>query len=145
MPKAGTHMRFILLLLLPLLVPLRACSSQDIDTATSAFTEKIKVTQFTRTAPWLHRQGSKEPLSQNQPNPASNFTVIYFYVAKTGPVSLNLFDARGRFIGYFVDGPGVGGTTYRVFFPVGILAAGEYFYCLKTSEFILVKKMLVVK
>jgi hypothetical protein len=138
-------MRFFLLLFFLLFVPHRVCSSQDSDTAAFACLEKIKVTQVTRTEPWLHRQDSKEPLSQNQPNPASSYTVIYFYVAQTGPVSLKLFDSRGKFIGYFVDGPGVAGTTYRVYFSVGILPKGEYFYSLETSEFVLVKKMIVVK
>jgi hypothetical protein len=138
-------MRFFLLLLLLLIIPQRACSSQDNDTSFLACKEKIKVTELTRTRPWLHRQDSKEPLSQNQPNPASSYTVIYFYVAQTGPVSLKLYDSRGKFIGYFVDGPGVAGTTYRVFFPVGILAMGEYFYCLKTSGFSIAKKMVIVK
>ena len=138
-------MRFSLLLFFVLFIPQSACTAQDNDTATYARTEKIKDAQITRTKPWLYRQGSKEPLSQNQPNPASSYTVIYFYVAQTGPVSLKLYDSKGKFIGYFVDGTGVGGTTYRVLFPVGILAAGEYFYCLMTSEFSLVKKMVVVK
>ena len=138
-------MRFFLLLLFLLIIPQRACTSQDNDTAVFACTEKIKASPLTNTKPWLYRHGSKEPLSQNQPNPASSYTVIYFYIAQTGPVSLKLFDSRGKFIGYFVDGTGVGGTTYRVLFPVGILAAGEYFYCLMTSGFSIVKKMVVVK
>lgn len=138
-------MRFFLLLLLLLIIPQRACTSQDNDTAVFACTEKIKVSQLTSTKPWLYRHGSKEPLSQNQPNPATSYTAIYFYVAKTGPVSLKLYNSRGKFIGYFVDGTGVGGTTYRVLFPVWILAAGEYFYCFMTGEFSIVKKMVIVK
>jgi hypothetical protein len=138
-------MRFFLLLLLLLIIPQRACSSQDNDTSFLACKETIKVSELTGTGPWLYRHGNKEPLSLNQPNPASSYTVIYFYIAQTGPVSLKLFDSRGKFIGYFIDGTGVGGTTYRVLFPVGILAAGEYFYCLMTSEYSIVKKMVIVK
>jgi hypothetical protein len=138
-------MRFFLLLLLLLFIPQRAFTSEGNDTATFTSTEKIKVTELTFTGPWLHRHGSKEPLSQNQPNPASSYTIIYFYIAKTGPVSLKLYDSRGKFIGYFVDGTGLGGTTYRVSFPVGILSAGEYFYCLMTREFSIAKKMVIVK
>jgi hypothetical protein len=139
-------MRFFILLLLLLIVPQRACGLQSNDTAAFACTEKIKVThQLTGTGPWLHRQGSTEPISQNQPNPASLYTIIYFYVARTGPVSLKLYNSMGKFVGYFVDGPLVGGETYRVFFPVGILAAGEYFYRFSTAEFTIVKKMVIVK
>jgi hypothetical protein len=145
MPKAGTLMRFSLLLLLVLFIPQGACGSQGSDTAASSFTNKIVVTQVVGTGPWLHRQGSKDPVSQNQPNPATSYTVIYFYVGQTGPVSLKLYDATGKFMGYFVDGPCVAGMTYRVFFPVGMLATGEYLYCFRTSEFTIVKKMVVVK
>jgi hypothetical protein len=138
-------MRFFLLLLFVLFVPHMARSSQGNDTAASAGLDKIKITQLTGTGPWLPRKDIKEPVSQNQPNPASLYTVIYFYVARTGPVSLNLYDSRGKFIGYFVDGPCVGGETYRVLFPVGILAAGEYFYRFKAGELTVVKKMVIIK
>ena len=137
-------MRFFLLFLFLFAVP-HGAYPQKSDSIFSHAKKQLGTNQPTYTSPWLHQHGNKDPLSQNQPNPASSYTIIYFYVAQSGPVSLKLYDARGKLIGYFVDGPGTGGTTYRVLFPVNFLAAGEYFYCFMTSEFSIVKKMVVVK
>lgn len=94
--------------------------------------------------PWKNNGWSTEALSQNQPNPASHFTVIYFSVAHSGPASLKLYNALGREIGYFVDDFCEAGT-YRVRFAVDILAKGQYYYQLKTADYVYVKKMIIVK
>lgn len=83
-------------------------------------------------------------LLQNQPNPASNFTVIYFYLAQSGPVSLRLYSLSGKLIGYFIDGFQSSGW-YSVGFYTDFLARGEYFYRLETLSVTSVQKMLVAK
>jgi hypothetical protein len=83
-------------------------------------------------------------LFQNQPNPASSYTVIYFYLAQSGPASLKLFNPQGRMAGYFFDGYQLSGW-YTLWFNPDFLTKGEYFYRLTTSTKILLKKMVVVK
>jgi hypothetical protein len=83
-------------------------------------------------------------LLQNQPNPASNYTTIYFYLAKNGPTSLKLYTISGKLIGYFIDGFQESGW-YSVGFRTDFLAKGEYMYRLTTPSVASVLKMLVSK
>jgi hypothetical protein len=95
--------------------------------------------------PWLYRKEKKEALSQNQPNPASVYTVIYFYVEKEGHISLTLYDFKGKYIGYFIDDFCESQTTYRIFFPTTSLGNGIYYYCYKTEDKFIIKKMVIAK
>jgi hypothetical protein len=83
-------------------------------------------------------------LFQNQPNPASSYTIIFFYLAQPGPASLKLYTPQGRMAGYFFDGYELSGW-YSVWFNPGFLTKGEYLYRLATPTRILMKKMVVVK
>jgi hypothetical protein len=83
-------------------------------------------------------------LLQNQPNPASDYTVIYFYLAQSGPVSLKLYSLSGKAIGYFIDGFQTSGW-YSVGFNAGFLAKGEYIYRLTAPSLTSTLKMLVAK
>ena len=83
-------------------------------------------------------------LLQNQPNPASDHTVIYFYLAQSGPVSLKLYSLSGSVIGYFIDGFQTSGW-YSVGFYTGFLTKGEYIYRLMTPWETSTLKMLVAK
>jgi hypothetical protein len=103
-----------------------------------------KATLSTGIKPWKSFRWSTEPLSQNQPNPAVRYTIIYFNIDHSGPASLKLFTVAGREIGYFIDDFCDAGT-YRVKFNVDFLAKGQYFYRLKTPENVYVRKMIVVK
>jgi hypothetical protein len=94
------------------------------------------------------RQYEKPPdateLYQNEPNPASDYTVIYFYLAQSGPVSLKLYSLSGRLIGYFIDGFQQSGW-YSVAFHTDFLAKGEFIYRLHTPATTSIKKMLVTR
>jgi hypothetical protein len=83
-------------------------------------------------------------LYQNEPNPASDYTVIYFYLAQSGPVSLKLYSLSGRLIGYFIDGFQQSGW-YSVGFHTEFLAKGEFIYRLATPATTSIKKMLVTR
>jgi hypothetical protein len=99
----------------------------------------------TGTRPWAWPQRLQGTLLlQNQPNPTSAYTVISFYLAQSGPASLTLYTASGRFVGYFLHGFKEKGW-YSVGFRPGFIAMGEYFYRLSTPADDLLKKMIVVR
>jgi hypothetical protein len=83
-------------------------------------------------------------LYQNEPNPASDYTVIYFYLAQSGPVSLKLYSLSGRQIGYFIDGFQQSGW-YSVGFHTDFISKGEFIYRLHTPATTSIKKMLVTR
>jgi hypothetical protein len=105
--------------------------------------------ELTRIIPYDGRlPGNQTILLQNQPNPALDFTDIYFFLYRSGPVTLKLYDSRGREIGYFYitrDGIGIGGVWYHIRFFVKTISAGQYYYRLWTPDYNAVKKMIVVK
>ncbi len=87
-------------------------------------------------------------LLQNQPNPASSYTDIYFYLIQAGPVSLKLYNTAGREIGYFAipdNGYCMAGYWYDVHFPVNALSSGEYYYRMWSRNYTAVKKMIILK
>lgn len=99
----------------------------------------------TGTRPWRWPQRPQTTLLlQNQPNPTSEYTVISFYLARSGPASLTLYTASGRLVGYFLDGFKEKGW-YSVGFCPEFVAMGEYFYRLSTPAGDLLKKMIVVR
>jgi hypothetical protein len=86
-------------------------------------------------------------LLQNDPNPALTSTVIWYFVKEIGPVSLKLYDAKWREVGYFAV-PGnrqSSGNWYEVHFSVKILRSGHYFYRLRTSGYSETRVMTVVR
>jgi hypothetical protein len=105
--------------------------------------------ELTRVNPYYGRIPENQTiLLQNQPNPALDFTDIYFFLYRTGPVTLKLYDSRGREIGYFYiarNGIGSGGTWYHIRFFVKTISPGRYYYRLWTPDYNAVKKMIVVK
>jgi hypothetical protein len=105
--------------------------------------------EATRIIPYYGRLPEKQSiLLQNQPNPAQEFTDIYFFLYRSGPVTLKLYDSRGREVGYFYiakDGIGAGGKWYHVRFFVKTVSAGQYYYRLWTIDYIAVKKMIITR
>ncbi|MGB3478973.1 MAG: T9SS type A sorting domain-containing protein, partial [bacterium] len=65
------------------------------------------------------------------PNPAANGSAVSYTLARSGNVSLNLFDAAGRFISNLATGNKVAGT-YNVDIDARELANGTYFVILDT-------------
>lgn len=90
-------------------------------------------------------------LLQNYPNPlliagsrGKGRTTIRFSVAEEGAVLLQVYDLRGRIIKTLVNESRQPGL-YKADFDMPKLAAGVYFYRIKTQNFQAVKKMVVVE
>ncbi|KXK49021.1 MAG: peptidase S8/S53 subtilisin kexin sedolisin [Chlorobi bacterium OLB5] len=83
-------------------------------------------------------------LEQNYPNPFNPVTNIKFSVAKTGNVSLKIYDISGREVALLVNGE-ISSGVYNYDFNASHLSSGIYFYVLKTAEFTDTKKMVLVK
>ncbi|MGA7837330.1 MAG: T9SS type A sorting domain-containing protein, partial [Ignavibacteriaceae bacterium] len=86
----------------------------------------------------------KPVLSQNYPNPFNPGSKIGYTVPKTGFVSLKVYDVLGREVVTLVNALQSAGK-YSVKFNGAGLASGIYFYILKTDNYILSKKMNLLK
>ncbi len=83
-------------------------------------------------------------LDQNYPNPFNPSTTINYQLPKTGYITLKVFDVLGREVKTLVNQSQQAGN-YTVSFDALKLTSGIYFYELKSSNFIQVKKMLLIK
>jgi hypothetical protein len=83
-------------------------------------------------------------LSQNYPNPFNPQTTIDFVVPAAGPLTLEVFDARGAKVASLVDGVKSKGN-HTVSFNAQGLASGVYFYRLKGTGFNEMRKMVLLK
>ncbi|MCH7496045.1 MAG: T9SS type A sorting domain-containing protein [Candidatus Marinimicrobia bacterium] len=83
-------------------------------------------------------------LDQNFPNPFNPVTTIEFSVPRSGDVSLIIYNANGREIERMVDGEMSAGRFTSVWNATE-LASGIYFYRLQTGEFVLTRKMVLLK
>ena len=96
----------------------------------------------------LPRQGSSVmdfSLSQNYPNPFNPVTTIIYTIGKPSRVHMELYDINGRKILTLVNRRQKSGR-YKVTFDAGDLAAGVYFYTLKTADgYSHTRKMIVLK
>ena len=87
---------------------------------------------------------TKFSLKQNYPNPFNPNTKIKYEIAKSGFVSLKIYDVLGREIKTLVnENKNVG--TYEIDFDANNLNSGIYFYKLTTNNFSEMKKMILVK
>jgi hypothetical protein len=83
-------------------------------------------------------------LEQNYPNPFNPTTRIRFVVARTGPVSLRVYDLLGREVATMVDGVLNPGAYERTFDARG-LAGGIYFFRLQAGAFTETKKFVLMR
>lgn len=83
-------------------------------------------------------------LSQNYPNPFNPVTNIKFAVAKTGMVTLKVYDISGREVARLVNEE-LNAGTYNVDFNASHLSSGIYFYELTSGNFTGTKKMVLIK
>ena len=83
-------------------------------------------------------------LEQNYPNPFNPVTNIKFAVAKTGNVTLKVFDISGREVALLINEE-LNAGTYNFDFNASHLASGIYFYKLITNNYADTKKMVLVK
>ena len=74
-----------------------------------------------------------------------NFLVkIEFSVPNLSPVSISIYNVRGEFIEYLVNGvyePG----NYTMHLDAGDYSSGIYFYRLQTDNSILTRKFIIIK
>jgi hypothetical protein len=142
-------MRFIPFLFLALFAG-RATSSPSMDSTVSgrpwANKEQAGPTRVIPFEPDRTYSGATF-LLQNWPNPASTNATIWFFVREIGAVSLKIYDAAWREIGYFAIPANrqSKGAWYRVVFPVGMLQSGEYFYRLQTSGSSEIRVMTILR
>ena len=83
-------------------------------------------------------------LSQNFPNPFNPGTIISYFIPKGSLVTLKVFDVIGREVKTLVDGYKNAGS-YSVDFNASGIASGLYFYRLQAGDYVLIKKMIVLK
>jgi Subtilisin-like serine proteases len=80
----------------------------------------------------------------NYPNPFNPETSIRFSIAKSGFVSLKVYDITGRLISDLLSEQRSAGE-YSVMFNAGNLASGLYFARLESNGFVEAKRMLLIK
>jgi hypothetical protein len=94
------------------------------------------------------RQSGQKPvayeLDQNYPNPFNPATQIRYSLAKSGMVTLNIYDILGRKVATLVSTVQSAGE-HVVTFDGSRLTSGVYFYQLEAGTFRSVKKMILVK
>ena len=83
-------------------------------------------------------------LHQNYPNPFNPTTVISYELPQVADVQLQVFDMLGRQVATLVDGT-VQAGTHQVTFDASNLSSGVYIYRLHTAEYILTRKLTVLK
>lgn len=88
-------------------------------------------------------------LCQNYPNPFNPSTKIKFEIpvnalGKISKVKLTVFDLQGKEISKLVDEE-LSSGVYEVSFDGSLLSSGVYFYRIKTNDFIMTKKMILIK
>jgi hypothetical protein len=88
-------------------------------------------------------------LKQNYPNPFNPSTIISYSLAKSGPVTVKVFDVLGREVATLVNGETQAAGSHQVAFSTSSLArgasSGVYFYRIESGSFRDVKKMMLVK
>lgn len=83
-------------------------------------------------------------LYQNYPNPFNPSTNITFDVAKSGFVSLEVFNMLGQKVADLVQEPKAAGS-YTVRFDASGLSSGVYIYRLRSGNAVKTQKMMLLK
>ena len=83
-------------------------------------------------------------LEQSTPNPASARTIITFSTPTRGPVTLRVFDVRGRQVATLTNGI-LNSGPHTVEAQTGHWAAGIYFYRLEAAGLHKVRRLVVVR
>jgi hypothetical protein len=83
-------------------------------------------------------------LNQNYPNPFNPTTTIAISLAKSGHISLKIFDVMGREVATLVDGFRSAGN-YNVHWDASTVPSGIYFCRLTTDAFSSTRKMILMK
>ena len=83
-------------------------------------------------------------LYQNYPNPFNPVTTIKYELPVNSKVTLTIYDILGKEVTKLVDKEQEAGK-YEIKFNSGKLASGVYVYRIKAGEFMMSKKMILVK
>lgn len=83
-------------------------------------------------------------LAQNYPNPFNPTTNIKYSIPTSGIVSLNIYDVSGREVAKLVNEFKTAGE-YTVQFNGANLSSGTYFYRIQSDNFVMTKKMMLIK
>ena len=83
-------------------------------------------------------------LKQNYPNPFNPVTTIEFSLPTTGNTVLTIYNLRGEEVARPVDGTLSAGYN-RIDWNASNLASGIYFYRLQAGDFVLTRKMVLLK
>ncbi len=83
-------------------------------------------------------------LEQNYPNPFNPSTTIRFSIPEAGNVKVSVFDALGREVAELLNEELTPGN-YDVNFNASSLSSGIYLYRIQASDFVQVKKMILIK
>ena len=83
-------------------------------------------------------------LSQNYPNPFNPATEIKFSVPFGSNVSIKIYDVLGNEVTTLINGYYAQGT-YKARWNAGNYASGVYLYKIEASNFIMIKKMVLLK
>ncbi len=102
------------------------------------FITPVKVEENNRELPTTYM------LSQNYPNPFNPTTNINYAIPRDGHVTIRVYDVLGRKVATLVNRERKAGS-YSVRFDARNLASGIYIYTIKSREFSLAKKMMLVK
>ena len=86
----------------------------------------------------------KSSLEQNYPNPFNPSTTINFSLAKSGQVTMSVYDVLGRQVSVLVNEKREAGS-YEVKFDGSNLANGVYFYRLQAGDFVQSRKLVLLK
>jgi len=86
----------------------------------------------------------KFDLAQNYPNPFNPVTKIIFDIPEHTKATLDVFNVLGQKVATLVDGE-LAPDRYEVEWDGAEAATGIYFYRLTADEFVMTKKMLLLK
>ena len=84
-------------------------------------------------------------LYQNFPNPFNQSTKINFDLPKDSKVTLVIYDLLGRVVKRLLNSEFKQAGRYSIDFNASNLASGVYFYRIEAGDFVMTKKMVLVK
>ena len=92
----------------------------------------------------INHQITEFKLHQNYPNPFNPVTYISFDVAYHSFIDINIYDTKGQLLENLVEtyyGPG----SYKVYWDAHDYPSGIYLYEMKTNDYVLKNKMVLIK
>ncbi len=84
-------------------------------------------------------------LFQNYPNPFNSSTSIRFFLKQKDAVSLKIYNLTGEEVAVLLNEKILSPGNHSINFDAGNLASGIYFYCLKCSQGIEVRRMVLLR